>query len=486
LTSPSIRLATFAAAALTLCSTPSGAPVSPAALTLPPRIVIGRVMADPRSVSDEHGEWFEVHNLGTSGVPLRGWRIASRNDAGHTITRAVIIPPGGQVVLGRDADRTRNGGIRVDYAYGSAITLANSGDWLAVHDARGTTVDSVSWTSTSGGFAHVQSNRIAPVPNARAGAPAVARDSSQVHERRPERSPTELVVRVLDVGQGDATLITNGTSTVLIDGGPDASRFGFLLDSLGLDGTTIDVVILSHQHYDHHAGLRELFRSSRAITVRYFFENQDPYTNAALSELRDSIAARADRGALIYRDTDDPCGDGRALCTVTMNGGARLHVMRPYPSGVDPNDRSAPVKLVGPDSASFTMWFAGDAEHSTIAWFESARYDVMPGMQVDVLKADHHGSCNGVSSWYLRTTRPKWLAVSVGADNSYGHMHVQAKQMYTSFRVPWYRTDLNGTIEFRSPGTRGGGFTVVVGKGSSSMDGSADRRSTQPDCNPIP
>jgi competence protein ComEC len=291
---------------------------------------------------------------------------------------------------------------------------------------------------------------------------------------------------VLDVGQGDATLITNGSSKVLIDGGPDPVRFGTLLDSLGLNGATIDVVILSHQHYDHHAGLRELFRTSRGITVRYFFENQDAYTNDAFRELRDSIAARAGRGQLVYRDTDDPCVDGRAICTITMTGGAKLHVMRPDPAGQDPNDRSTPVKLVGPDSASFTMWFAGDAEQQEIRWFESARYDVTPGMRVDILKADHHGSCNGVTGWYLRATRPRWITVSVGADNSYGHMHVQAKEMYASYRIPWYRTDRNGTIVFRTAGTAGSGFTVEVARGGASMDGDADRHSSQQDCNPMP
>jgi competence protein ComEC len=132
------------------------------------------------------------------------------------------------------------------------------------------------------------------------------------------------------------------------------------------------------------------------------------------------------------------------------------------------------------------MWLAGDAEHGEIGWFESAHYDVSPGMRVDVLKADHHGSCNGVSNWYLRVTRPRWIAVSVGADNSYGHMHVQAKETYASYQIPWYRTDRNGTIVFRSPGTAGGGFTVDVVKGSASMDGDADRHSSQQDCDPVP
>jgi competence protein ComEC len=169
-----------------------------------------------------------------------------------------------------------------------------------------------------------------------------------------------------------------------------------------------------------------------------------------------------------------------------MNGGAKLHIMRPDPAGTSPNDRSTPVKLIGPDSASFTMWLAGDAEHEEIAWFARAGYDVTPGMKVRVLKGDHHGSCNGVTSWYLRTTSPEWVTFSVGRDNSYGHVHAQAKALYARFAIPWYRTDENGTIVFRSPGTPGSGYTVSVMRGGRSLHGSGDRRSSQADCNPIP
>src|SRR3982750_2774485 len=85
---------------------------------------------------------------------------------------------------------------------------------------------------------------------------------------------SKLVVRVLDVGQGDATLIENGGSRVLIDGGPDEGRMGALLDSLHLNDSTIDVVILTHAHADHLIGLRALFESTRHIKVRFFFENK--------------------------------------------------------------------------------------------------------------------------------------------------------------------------------------------------------------------
>lgn len=317
-------------------------------------------------------------------------------------------------------------------------------------------------------------------------------NSDAAPRHSPSESPassSEVVVRVLDVGQGDATLIENGGSRVLIDGGPEPSRFGRLLDSLRLNRSTIDAVILTHEHADHLMGLRALFESKRHITVRYFFENKDPYTAANLRHLRDSINARVARRELVYRDTDDPCADGRPICTITMKGGAKIHIMRPMPGGVGttPNNRSAAVKLVGPDSASFTMWFAGDAEQEEIDWFlGDAHYDMNPGMRVDVLKADHHGSCNGVTNAYLDAIKPQWAAASVGAVNSYHHMHEQAKAEYRAHGIRWYRTDQNGTIVFRSPGTPGGTLTVSVQHGSRDMSGPSDARSNQSQCGSTP
>jgi len=292
----------------------------------------------------------------------------------------------------------------------------------------------------------------------------------------------ELIVRVLDVGQGDAIYIRNGSSRILIDGGPTEATLGRYLDSLRLNNTTIDAVILTHQHLDHYSGLRELFKTRRHIHVRYFFENKDPAPAFTLAQLRDSILSRMDHDSLIYRDTDDPCSDGRSICTITMNGGAKLHILAPMPGGIGPNNRSAIVKLVGPDSASFTMWLGGDAEHEEISWFKSAGYDVNPGMRVDVLKADHHGSCNGVTPQYLALTQPRWVVVSVGVRNEYGHMHSQAKAIYRAANIPWYRTDQNGTITIRSPGTPNGGYTITPSKGGTDLGGPSDRVSGQLVC----
>jgi competence protein ComEC len=427
---------------------------------------IEAALPDPVDVPDERGEWVRLRNGGDADAELGGWRLASGGDAGFTFARGTRLRAGASLVLARSTDPRRNGGIANARAL-TGIALSNRADWLALRDARGRTVDSLAWTAAQRGVvverAAADSSRppVTPTPT-----PTPAPGDSL-------RAPLE--VRVLDVGQGDAVLVRNDSSVVLIDGGPDAAALGRHLDALGLGhDATIDLVVLSHAHADHYAGLLELFRSRRHLTVRFFVENGDPSANAGLRRLRDSVAARVRAGTLRYRDADDPCADGRPLCTFTLRGGARLHVLRPDPSGDGPNDRSTAVKLVSADSG-FAIWLAGDAEQRAIAWFER-EFGRAPGLDVDVLKANHHGSCNGVTRSYLASTSPALVVASLASVNDYGHMHGQAKAAFESAHVPWYRTDENGTITLRAPGADGTRWSVAVERGAQSMSGRSDRR----------
>ncbi|HEX8276320.1 MAG TPA: DNA/RNA non-specific endonuclease [Longimicrobiaceae bacterium] len=111
------------------------------------RIVVSEVLADPGAVADDDGEWIELFNAGDAPADLRGWRLASRADPGHVVARSLIVRPGAAVVLARSTVKSRNGGVRADYAYGSDLSLANASDWIALRNARGATVDSVAWSS---------------------------------------------------------------------------------------------------------------------------------------------------------------------------------------------------------------------------------------------------------------------------------------------------------------------------------------------------
>lgn len=478
-----------AAACADLDRTPTGPSGSPPLLTASSyasQIIINEVMADPGAVADTDGEWIEIHNRGDSSVSLQGWTLASNNDSPQTISGAVLVPAGGYVVLARNGNPASNGGIDEDYAYGS-LTLANSSDWLALRDGVGASVDSISWSTampageTRGVSDPSLDNLDATGTNWHTATTSFGSGDEGTPGNRNDGKRGALVVRIIDAGQADAIFIENGETRIILDAGQGLSRMADLINEFGMSGGTIDMMFMSHAHYDHHGGLREFFKTAHAISIPVFFENKDAQVSSTLQELRDSLAARASRSELDYRDTDDACGTGAAICTFVLDGGAKLHVMKPKPTG-DANDRSVPIKLVGPDSTSFTMWLSGDAEHGALAYFDSIGYDVSPGMNVDVVKGNHHGSCNGISSRFLDLTSPSWMTFGVSATNGYHHVHTQTKDLLSARSIPWYRSDGNGRITFTSPGTPGGGYSVSVEKGSASMSGAADETSSQSGC----
>jgi beta-lactamase superfamily II metal-dependent hydrolase len=485
----------LAALVLSACTEGFNSPTGPTPagpdFTLSPlagKIVINELMVDPSAVTDANGEWIEIHNRADSTVNLQGFTLASNSDSNHTIATSLLIPPRGYAVLAKSGTFGTNGGVSVNYVYGT-MNLANSSDWVALRDGSGNSVDSVAWSTT----VPAGSSRGVTDPDAdnlslsgfnwhtSAVSYGSGDDGTPGSQNDGRRSP--LVVRVFDVGQGDALYITNGLSKVMLDGGPSTADMSALISEFGLAHGRIDYMILTHGHADHLAGLREFFKATHDIDITAFYENKDTGGGSTLASLRDSINARVGRSELSYRDTDDPCGTGAAVCTILLDGGARMHILKPKPSDTNPNNRSVAVKLVGSDSASFTMWASGDAEHSAVTYFDSvANYDSAPGMNVTVLKANHHGSCNGINTRLLTLTTPDYVTMGVSSTNTYKHVHAQTKTLLSGLSIPWLRTDENGRITFTSPGTIGGGYSVSYSTGSPSMSGDADDASLDADC----
>ncbi len=105
----------------------------------PGAAIITEVMANPSAVSDPDGEWFEVHNPGTTAIDLNGWTLET-DAAFHTVTQSVPIPAGGRAVLCRNGNAAENGGVTCDYAY-TGLPLTNTGVNLSLRSAASVLVD---------------------------------------------------------------------------------------------------------------------------------------------------------------------------------------------------------------------------------------------------------------------------------------------------------------------------------------------------------
>lgn len=199
-------------------------------------------------------------------------------------------------------------------------------------------------------------------------------------------------VRVLDVGQGDAILVTDGAVSLLVDTGPGDAVVGALARS---NVTHLDAVVLTHLHADHAGGLEDL------LAVVDVAELMVP-AETDVSGLPGDLPVRE----LGYGD-------------VLRAGGFSMRVVSPVePAGGEGNEGSLEILLSYDDGTrELTALLAADAEREeTGAAVE--RGDVG---DVDLLKVGHHGSEASLTPEIARALAPEVSVASAGEGNGYGH-----------------------------------------------------------------
>jgi competence protein ComEC len=256
------------------------------------------------------------------------------------------------------------------------------------------------------------------------------------------RPDGRLHLMVLDIGQGDAILIVAPSGeTVLIDGGPDPDltmrRLG---ERLPFWQRRLDVVVLTHPHEDHVAGLVPALQRFAVGTV---LEPGRAYENPAYP--RFVALARQEPGATFRH--------ARAGDIVPLGGTARLVVLYPTADDaaaplLDGDINNASVVLLL-ESRGFRALLTGDAE----APVESqllARGQLGP---VDVLKVGHHGSESSTTQELLAVVQPRIAIISCGTDNEYGHPHaITLEHLAAVPGITVHRTDIEGTVEVVADG----------------------------------
>ncbi|MCD6497299.1 MAG: lamin tail domain-containing protein [Deltaproteobacteria bacterium] len=132
-----------------ICSAGQCVPVSGPA---PGSLVITEIMANPDSpLSDTAAEWVEILNVTQTPIDIQGMVIRDNGTDHVTVptNNPLVVPSGAYFLMGRNGDTTANGGLTLDYVYGTTFTLANTADEVIL-EFNSTVIDEVDYDQSAG------------------------------------------------------------------------------------------------------------------------------------------------------------------------------------------------------------------------------------------------------------------------------------------------------------------------------------------------
>lgn len=220
---------------------------------------------------------------------------------------------------------------------------------------------------------------------------------------------------ICDVGQGDGYVINlHNNRAIVIDVGPDPQMIDKCLRQLRI--RTIALLILTHPHADHIAGLSGA-RHGRVVEAEWF----------------GNIAAgsRAEIGPY------------------------SIEILWPLQAGAtdeNPNNVSIAALIRSPD---LTLFAAGDIEPPVQAQLRGKVG------RVDLYKVAHHGS-RFQDLPLMRELSPTVALISAGEGNRYGHPAPSTITALEHLHAKVLRTDRDGAIAIAAEGHR---LTIAIEKG---------------------
>ena len=249
----------------------------------------------------------------------------------------------------------------------------------------------------------------------------------------PAQTDGYLIVDCMDVGQGDAALIRQGSHAMLFDcGGEDPQRAAAYLREQGI--SHLDAVWLSHADLDHVSGFPALAEACTvdAVYMSPFASEKETWT------YEKSMQIIRDRKIRLIKPS---AGETFLL------GDAMIRVIGP--ETMDPeieNNHSLAVRISYGDTA---FLFCGDAQEEEEAAIASGPFDC----SADVLHVNHHGSNSSSTRPFLQAVRPSFALISCGVENEYGHPGEYALKRLAECGALILRTDRQGTVRFLSDGS---------------------------------
>lgn len=245
----------------------------------------------------------------------------------------------------------------------------------------------------------------------------------------------ELRVVFLDVGQGDAILISQGSNQILIDGGPDGQ---VLMEKLGryvpFWDREIELVVATHPDQDHIEGLLGVMKNYKVGSLLETTVRSDSQLYGKYEEL---IAQKQ------IRKIDAVAGMEIKLDQAGME---ILSPAGPVPTGTakDTNSYSVVSRLVFGQSSFLLTGDLPDAEEKKLLQKNA-------DLPARVLKVAHHGSKYSTTEEFLDKVRPDDAIISVGRNNRFGHPADEALDRLGERKINIFRTDEKGDIVYECP-----------------------------------
>jgi competence protein ComEC len=268
-----------------------------------------------------------------------------------------------------------------------------------------------------------------------------------------------LKIDFLDVGQGDAALVTfpNG-ETLLVDGGgkvnyarlknenadeteafePDTQTIGETVVSefLWQRGLSeIDYILATHADADHFQGLKGAAKNFR---VRAAFLGRMSEDDEDFAEFLEILRKRKIETIILSR------GD------VFTVGGVKIEVLFPEadnsPQAVSDNNNSLVLRLTF-GAKSFLL--TGDIEKET----ENRLAQTPESLKADVVKVAHHGSRTSSIENFVKATKARFAVISVGRKSPFGHPHAEVVERWQDSGAKILKTGERGTISISTDGS---------------------------------
>jgi competence protein ComEC len=259
----------------------------------------------------------------------------------------------------------------------------------------------------------------------------------------PAPASGTLRVVVLDVGQGDATLVVlpGGRSIVVDAGGLPGAAFDVgervVVPALrALQVRRVDTLVITHGDPDHIGGAAALLSSTRPHAI---WEGIPVPPHEGLRALADA----AGRTGTSWRYVQ--AGD------VERTGPVEITVLHPPPPDWERqrvrNEDSVVLEIRLGDVA---IVLPGDIGREG----ERAILPRLSRAKTVILKAPHHGSASSSTTELLDVLQPEAVIFSAGRGNRFGHPHPVVVERYRSRGVHLFGTHEDGAVIVETDGAK--------------------------------